>query len=244
MDTKVAPYPEGVTLVAPTALERKARQAVVTHEEITKDLVKVGRLKAFFKMSEVGVLIKIVQKRAKALTRAVELAKEFRMVHLDTTIKRKILVTPRFDEPKEIAFPFIFSSKLPAKTKTRFTVTVAPRTEPQQGNLVRRFPIRRRRRWMNPNRPLRYTVSAVTPLPPDGAIDALQKHGGKFDHTEVWWVPKDVVVKEVEQRVADPIVVGVIEAPRKNQEPERFCFELFRWEQPDIEKPYFAHEAY
>ena len=96
--------------------------------------------------------------------------------------------------------------------------------------------------WLR--RPDRYTVTAVTPVPQDAALDALQKHGDRFDHTEVWWVPKDVTVREVRPRPADPIIVGVVEAPRKNRDAERFCFELYRWEQPDLERPYFAHEAY
>lgn len=243
MESKTMPYPPGIALMAPDSVKRKAKQAIETHAEVTKDLVKIGKLKVFFKQTEAGELVKIIAKRAKAMARVMELSNDFRMVRLDETIKRKVMVERRWDAPKEISVPFIFSAKLPAKTKTTYTVVI-PFREPES-----RGPRRRRRfvSWRarrNPSASERYTVTAVTPLPPDAAIEALQKNSGKFHHTEVWWVPKDVVVKEVKEPSADPIVVGVIEAPRKNREPERFCFELFRWEQPDLEKPYFAHEAY
>lgn len=231
------PYPQGIVLMASDSVKRKAKEAIETHAEVTKDLKKVGRLKLFFKMSEAGELVKIISKRAKAMTRVEELAKTFRMVRLDETIKRKVPVESRWNPPREITVPFIFSAKLPAKTKKTYTVVIPPREreEPRRGRWVG---------WSRRRRPERYTVTAVTPLPPDAALEALQQHANKFHHTEVWWVPKDVVAKEVQERSADPIIVGVIEAPRKNKEPERFCFELFRWEQPDLEKPYFAHEAY
>jgi hypothetical protein len=247
MDTQTAPYPPGIALVAPDSVKRKVKQAIETHEEVTKDLAKVGRLKLFFKMSEAGELVKIIAKRAKAMIRVDELAKEFRMVNLDTTIKRKVEVENRWlGSMRNISVPFIFSAKLPAKTKTSYVVVI-PAREPREprprfASNGRRL---RRHRW-NPNsgRPERYTVSSITPRPPDAALEVLQKHADKFDHTEVWWVPKDLVIKEVRERSADPIVVGVIEAPRKGKDAERFCFELYRWEQPDLEKPYFAHEAY
>ena len=241
MDTKTMPYPKGVTLVDVGAMEKKARRAVETHEQVTRETAKLGKLKLFFKMSDAGELVKVIAKRAKALTRAAELSKTFRMVHLDTTLKRRVMVTDRWlgDAKREISVPFIFTARLPAKSKRSYTVVVQP-SEPRQ-NVV----FGRRRLWLrNPRRPLRFTVSAVTPVPQDAALDALQKHGAKFDYTEVWWVPKDVTVKESRPQPADPIIVGVIEAPRKNREPERFCFELYRWEQPDLENPYFAHEAY
>lgn len=231
--TKTMPYPPGILSKTPDSVTRKAKQAIATHAQVTTDLSKLGNLKTFFKMTETGDLVKIIAKRAKAMTRVLELSKTFRMVQLDQTIKRKVTVEGRFNGPRDISVPFIFSAKLPAKTKTTYTEPLpAPRPET------------RRRGWRMPRRPERYRVTSVTPLPPDGAVAALQEHGAKFDHAEVWWVPKDVEVKEVRERLADPIVVGVIVAPRKNRDPERFCFELFRWEQADLEKPYFAHEAY
>lgn len=241
MDTQTMPYPPGIVLMASDSVTRKAKQAIETHAEVQKDIAKVGRLKIFFKMSEAGELVKIIAKRAKAMTRVVDLAKVFRMVHLDDTIKRKVRVENRWlGSMKSITVPFIFSCKLPAKTKTSYTVVIAPREREQR--VPRRFGLRRFR--LSSNRGERYTVSAMTPRPPDAALDVIQKHADKFDHTEVWWVPKDLQVKAVRERSADPIVVGVILAPRKDKEPERFCFELYRWEQPDLEKPYFAHEAY
>lgn len=236
--TKTTPYPPGILSKTPDSVTRKAKQAIETHAQVTSDLSKLGNLKSFFKMTETGDLVKIIAKRAKAMTRVLELSKTFRMVHLDQTIKRKVTVERRFEGPRDISVPFIFSAKLPAKTKTTYTVDI-PVPEPRPGTRSRRFD-----RWGRRRRPERFRVTSVTPLPPDGAVAALQEHGAKFHHTEVWWVPKDVEVKEVRERLADPIVVGVIIAPRKNRDPERFCFELFRWEQADLEKPYFAHEAY
>lgn len=245
METQIAPYPSGIVLMAPDSVKKKAKQAIETHAAVTKDLAKVGKLKLFFKMSEAGELVKIIAKRAKAMTRVEGLAQEFRMVHLDETIKRKVSVENRWlGSMRDISVPFIFSARLPAKTKTSYTVVIKA-SEPREPRVPRGMRLRRRRAWLvNPRGDQRYTVSSMTPRPPDAALEAVQKHADKFDHTEVWWVPKDVVVKEVQERSADPIVVGVILAPRKDKEPERFCFELYRWEQPDLEKPYFAHEAY
>lgn len=233
---KVLPYPDGIALVSIGSLEKKAKAAVATHEELKKDLSKIGKLKLFFKTGEAGEMVKIVSKRAKVLTRANELSKEFRMVSLDTSIKRKVVVSERRTGNEiEIVVPFIFSSRLPAKSKTSYTVTVGRKSE----NGLRRGWEPRWRRG-----PVKYKVTSVTPIPQDAALDALQKHASKFDHTEVWWVPKDIQVKEIKPPVPDPIVVGVVMAPRKNRDPERFCFELYRWEEPDLENPYFAHEAY
>lgn len=245
METKTMPYPKGVSLVDASAMEKKARKAVETHEEVTRETAKLGKLKLFFKMSDAGELVKVIAKRAKALPRAAELAREFRVVYLDESLKRTVLVANRWSgTQQEVSVPFIFTARLPAKGRKSYTVVV-PGRQGSERNLVVGHRVRRRT-WFNrmEARPQRYTVSAVTPIPQDAALDALQKHGSKFDHTEVWWVPKDVTVKESRPEPADPIIVGVIEAPRKNREAERFCFELYRWEQPDLENPYFAHEAY
>lgn len=243
MEPKTMPYPQGVAVVPADSMEQKARRAAETHAEVTRDIAKLGKLKLFFKATEAGELVKVIAKRAKALTRAAELSKTFRMVRLDETLKRKVVVADRWTGmEREVSVPLIFTSRLPAKAKRSYTVVVKQNEPRERGNLLtpRRVWVPRWRR----GRPQRFTVSAVVPVPQDAALEALQKHAGKFDHTEVWWVPKDVQVREVRPRVADPIVVGVVEAPRKNREPERFCFELYRWEQPDLEKPYFAHEAY
>ena len=234
----VMPYPDGVAVVSVGSLEKKAKRAVATHEELKKDIAQIGKLKLFFKTGEAGEMVKIISKRAKALTRANELSKEFRMVSLDTSIKRKVVVSERRTENEiEIAVPFIFSSRLPAKNKTSYTVTVGRKLSEDQVRSRRWEP-----RWRRG--PAKYRVTSVTPIPQDAALEALQKHASKFDHTEVWWVPKDLKVTEIKPPVADPIVVGVVMAPRKNRDPERFCFELYRWEEPDLENPYFAHEAY
>ena len=237
---RIAPYPNGIALVNVGSMEKKAKAAVETNEELKKDLSKIGKLKLFFTTGEAGEMVKIVKKRAKALTKANELSKEFRMVRLDTSIKRKVVVTERWTEREiELPVPFIFSSRLPAKSKTSYTITVGRKSDedqPRRGRMRFRFS---RRRGQS-----KYKVTSVTPIPQDAALEALQKHASKFDYTEVWWVPKDINVKEIKPPVPDPIVVGVVEAPRKNREPERFCFELYRWEEPDLENPYFAHEAY
>jgi hypothetical protein len=78
---------------------------------------------------------------------------------------------------------------------------------------------------------------AKTPEPTVEAGMLLAKHKDKFDHMEVWWVPKDVlVIKEP----VDPILVGAIKVPNF----DTVYFELCRWVDEGVETGWWAREGY
>jgi hypothetical protein len=82
------------------------------------------------------------------------------------------------------------------------------------------------------------SVSALVPPPPPAAIEQLKKHAKKFDRTEVWWVPKDILVTRPVS--PDPIIVGIVATHTLGA----FCFELHRWIDEDYEDSYWAREGY
>ncbi len=79
---------------------------------------------------------------------------------------------------------------------------------------------------------------ARVPRPTPEASDALREHGGKFDHMELWWVPRDILVEEIPDH--DPILVGAIDIPRIGT---RF-FELHRWIDETVEDGWWKSEGY
>jgi hypothetical protein len=84
----------------------------------------------------------------------------------------------------------------------------------------------------------RNSVKAKTPHPPREAEVALIEHKDKFDHVELWWVPK-----AVEFVNKDPILVGVIHTTGGDR-ANKVYFEIYRWMDETVESPYWAHEAY
>jgi hypothetical protein len=76
------------------------------------------------------------------------------------------------------------------------------------------------------------------PPPPAEAIEQLRRHGSRFDYTEVWWAPKDIMVAPPPS--PDPIVVGAIDTTYLGT----FYFELHRWIDEGYEDSYWAKEGY
>lgn len=111
----------------------------------------------------------------------------------------------------QIKIPLVFQAELPIKVIHQFHVTIDRET---------------------------YQVSCKAPMPTNEAISALKEHGSKFDHTEVWWVPNDVLVERIPD--PDPIVVGCIKLHRA----DHVYFELHRWTDESVETAYWAKEGY
>jgi hypothetical protein len=84
-----------------------------------------------------------------------------------------------------------------------------------------------------------FRCNARTPHPPLEAQKALLEHGEKFDHVELWWVPKQVEVTLVK----DPILAGAIAVPGGSEQRE-IHFEIFRWVDESVESKYWVGEGY
>jgi hypothetical protein len=150
------------------------------------------------------------------LKRCDALAKEFKVVRRDQTpVNRKIRLPMRdswnrgTDKFQEWDFSAPLAWAVKLPSKKEF--------EMQSGGLL---------------------VRALVPPPPVEAVEQLKKHGKKFDRTEVWWVPKDILV--LRPPSPDPIVVGIV----GTQTLGEFCFELHRWIDEDYENSYWAKEGY
>jgi len=144
--------------------------------------------------------------------RAIELSKEFRRIKLDTSVTREVHTrrANTFGEghPIKITVPLVFTAKLPA-----------PRRVSKRGIGTQ------------------FMAVARVPEPPKDALDALNTHGSKFDHMEVWWIPSDILVQPIPK--PDPIIVGVIKVGT-----EPIHFEIYRWTDERVESKYWAREGY
>lgn len=148
----------------------------------------------------------------RALQRCVQFSAEFKIVDRDESAIRRINVKAddqyRSDSIADV--PLVFHARLPAKIKTRLQFKC--------GNK-------------------HFTADATTPMPTTEALDAIRKHGKRFDHVELWWVPNDLLVERVEP---DPIIVGVVEVPGNRA----MHFELHRWIDESVEVGWWAREGY
>jgi hypothetical protein len=160
-----------------------------------------------------GLLVEIDK-----LQKCAVLAKEFKVVKRDPQpVKRKGFVANRNSfvnghpvmSEYEIACPLAWSCKLPAPRVSSMRETIHG-----------------------------LELESRVPPPPPAAVEQLRKHAKKFDRTEVWWVPKDILV--VRPVSPDPIVVGVITTSTLGD----FCFELHRWIDEDYEDSYWSKEGY
>jgi len=86
-----------------------------------------------------------------------------------------------------------------------------------------------------------HRLKAKTPEPTVEAIELLTEHKEKFDHLEVWWVPKDVLVSVIPpKQPVDPILVGAIKVPGF----DIIYYELCRWEDESVEIGWWSKEGY
>lgn len=86
-----------------------------------------------------------------------------------------------------------------------------------------------------------HRFKAKTPEPTAKAIDLLMKHKEKFDHMEVWWVPRDVLASVIpKKQPVDPILVGAVKLPNI----DTIYFELCRWEDEGVEIGWWSKEGY
>jgi hypothetical protein len=148
----------------------------------------------------------------RVLQRCLELEKEFRVVRRDETCIRKVKVV---NERFQVDVPLIFVSQIPAKSMVSFTKRI-------------------RRDHME----FDVKISSQVPVPPQEALSLLSRHKAKFDYTEVWWVPNDILVEKLPD--PDPIIVGAIRFPQD----KRAYFEIYRWVDTTVESEYWSKEAY
>jgi hypothetical protein len=111
----------------------------------------------------------------------------------------------------KVEVPLVFHAKLPLARKIEFNRSVGAN---------------------------RYKFSTKMPNPTPEAIAALRQHSGKFDHTELWWVPNEILVEKLPD--PDPMLVGAI----KIGEKKHLYFELHRWIDESVEATYWAKEGY
>ena len=84
-----------------------------------------------------------------------------------------------------------------------------------------------------------FRVSAKVPHPSEEARQKTMEYIDYFDRMEVWWVPKDIKVRQIVVE-KDPVLVGVLQP--EGFEP--FSFELTRWIDEEVEDAYWAKEGY
>jgi hypothetical protein len=151
-------------------------------------------------------------KTIRALQRCVQLSAEFKIVERDETAIRKIKVKAdnQYGTDSVADVPLVFHTRLPAKIKTKLDFRCGDK---------------------------RFTAEAVTPMPTTEALDAIRKHGKRFDRVELWWVPNDLLVERIEP---DPIIVGVVEVPGNRA----MHFELHRWIDESVEVGWWSREGY
>lgn len=158
---------------------------------------------------ETGEAIRINCKRSiMALDRCIDLEKLFKVVSIDVDVTKVL----RGADKKTITAPLIWRTKLPAPAYVEvkgYDSTLGS-----------------------------YRLVSKTPSPTPQAIEALAQHGEKFDRTELWWVPKDILITKIPD--PDPILVGVIETGCG----EPMYFELHRWVDSTVEDAWWVKEGY
>jgi hypothetical protein len=206
---------------------------------------------------DVNVLLDRVFGIVEKLELCAEMATRFRIVELDTTAKREVPV-----EKVRVGRATRKAPKKKAKKKKRKWATGMGRI--QEGPKRQAAPKKKAPKPVKTiNVPLifhtrlpaepsvtikvssgRYTVTSKTPAPTTEAMRLIKEMTGTFDHFECWWVPNNLkvnrVVRKPAPRVADPIVVGVINVPKI----QTYHFELTRWVDESIEDGWWSHEAY
>lgn len=160
-------------------------------------------------LAELDITVTIRQMR-----RCAELERQFRVVSLDSSIKRLVQVTDIYGRfVVNIEVPLVWSARLP------LAKTVEMKGRPT-GSINE------------------YRCKAVTPMPTIEAIRALKEHGHLFDWHEVWWVPNEVLVEKLPD--PDPILVGGI----KIHNDQTYYFELHRWIDENVELGWWSKEGY
>jgi hypothetical protein len=105
----------------------------------------------------------------KALKRCVELSKQFKIVEIDETVKRKL----RTKTGEVIQCELVFSCNLPLKTVV---------TKQVQGNDGKD-----------------YVLKTQTPLPTSEVLRSIKSYKNLFDNIAIWWVPNDILIEEVKE---------------------------------------------
>jgi hypothetical protein len=136
--------------------------------------------------------------------RCAKLNKTFRRVSRDESIKRNCK-PPSGYEDRIVQVPLVFCSLIPAPMIFGTVSSCG-----------------------------RHRISAKVPSPTPEAMKALGEHGKKFDHLELWWVPKDILIEKIPD--PDPMLVGVVEGGDLGD----VHFELCRWIDETVEDGWWA----
>lgn len=142
------------------------------------------------------------------LKRCDALAREFKVVKRDDSLVRRKVFFGQDRRQEMLDVPLVWSATLPAPRTSKY--------RSQHG----------------------HDLSSRVPPPPPEAVEQLRLHRAKFERTEVWWVPRDIMVEK--PPAPDPIVVGAVQTNTQGT----FYFELHRWIDEDYEDSYWAKEGY
>ncbi len=205
------------TLIKPKSIIEKRLESTYSAVEHMRALGYNGRkyVKSFISNSSYSYDNRIpIAQTIRSLQKCKDLSNEFNIVERDESVKKKILTKSkdRYSSTDIILeIPLIFYTQLPAKIHT-----------------ILQFDINN----------ITYSAKAITPMPTNEALAQIRKHGKRFNHLELWWVPNDVLVEKIPD--PDPIVVGVIKLP----DDTSFNFELHRWVDESVEAEYWTKEGY
>lgn len=108
-------------------------------------------------------------KDRKALRRCVELSKQFKIVEIDKTVKRKL----QTDTGEIIKCELVFSCNLPLKTITK------KRVKGENGK--------------------EYELKTQTPLPTSEVLKSIKNYKHLFDDLAIWWVPNQILIEEIKE---------------------------------------------
>lgn len=235
-----------------------------TSWELLADIFKINKPKKKFTLKE--NLIGKMEEEIKKFKRLTNLEKKFRVVTLDKECKRNIprpqkyhseynyerrlelWKNPALVEAQKAEYASAVEKRkqeqqeavlLPKKAKKKFVKlpTLEQPLETISVPLVwsSRLPAKQHTTIHSGN----YNFTAKTPQPTSQAMALLKEHKDKFDHMELWWVPKDVLVEAIPPKPIDPILVGVVKLANRS-----VCFELCRWIDETTEEGWWSKEGY
>ena len=206
--------PHGVPLIGAEDVRRDIGKCLEHHSQITALLNKFEELDR----DQIALVRKecegfddfttSLSVMQQPLQRCAELERKFPLVEFDNAVTRKVKIG---SSEKTVECQIVWHTKLPAKPFTKLIVR-------SDGN--------------------KYECTAKTPAPTAAAKAAMDAHGHEFDHLELWWVPKDIMVQEIPK--PDPILIGAVQY-RKDK---FYYFELHRWIDESVENAWWSREGY
>lgn len=156
----------------------------------------------------------VITETIRGLRRCSDLERQFRVVSLDTSVKRLVPGTDSYGR-------FVVNIEVPLVWSARLPLAKVVELKGRQTNSTNE-----------------YRCKANTPMPTMEAIQALKKHGHLFEWHEVWWVPNEVLVEKLPD--PDPILVGGV----KIHNDQTYYFELHRWIDENVELGWWSKEGY